>query len=138
MNPAKIKSADFIAGYVYKSIEYNCATNTKAFKEIPDEGYKNEMTFPKVWIGGDPRESIDSTVFTIKMEGILTEIERVFNNTFNCNTNHMKLNLNWGEAGVSSHVAIQYYLVKDTPRKMTVAEIEEKLGYRVEIVKEAR
>lgn len=136
MNPAKIKSADFIAGYVYKSIEYNCATNTKAFKEIPDEGYKSELTFPKVWIGGDCRESIDNTGFRIKMEDILTTIERVFNNTFNSNTNPLKLHLNWGEADTSAHVAIQYRLVKDTPKKMTVAEIEQKLGYRIEIVRE--
>lgn len=134
MNPAKIKHSEFIAGYVYKSIEYNCATNTNVFKEIPDDGYKNELVFPKVWIGGDYRESIDSTGFRIKMEGILTTIEQVFNNTFNSNTNHLKLHLNWGESDAAGHVAIQYRLVKDRPKKMTVQQVEEALGYRIEIV----
>lgn len=138
MNLAKIKSADFIAGYVYKSVEYNCATNTKAFKDIPEEGYKNDIAIPKVWIGGDYKELIDSTDFQVKMESILNEIREVFDTTFNSNAKHMKLILAWGQANSPGHVVVQYCLIKDEPKKMTVAEIEEQLGYRIEIVREAQ
>lgn len=136
MNPAKTKSIDFITGYVYKSIEYNCAKNTKAFKDIPDDGYRYEVEFPKVWIGGEPRGPVTGVGFGLTMQAILNGIEDAFNSTFNRDVNNFKLQLSWGQANNPAYVAIQSYLVKDRPKKMTVTEIERALGYRVEIVSE--
>ena len=136
MNPAKIKSIDFITGYVYKSIEYNCAINTKAFKDIPDDGYRYEVEFPKVWIGGEPRVPVTGVSFGITMQAVLNGIEDAFNSTFNSNVNNFKLHLSWGQANNPAYVSIQSHIVKDRPKKMTVTEIERALGYRVEIVSE--
>ena len=34
----------------------------------------------------------------------------------------------------TAHIVINYRVMKHTPKKMTVAEIEKKLGYKIEIV----
>ena len=130
----KVKSSDFIAGYCYKSIEYSTAKGTNAFKDIPEDGFASDVVFPKVWVGGKPKEDISNTCFRLKMEDVMQSITDAFVSTFG---SKLQLIASWTEyKDANNHISINYRVVKQLPKRMTVAEIEKKLGYKIEIISE--
>ena len=130
----KVKSSDFIAGYCYKSIEYSTAKGTNAFKDIPEDGFASNIAFPKVWVGGNPKEDISNTCFRLKLEDVMQSITDAFVSTFG---SKLQFIASWGDYEYAkAHITINYRVVKQLPKKMTVAEIEKKLGYKIEIVSE--
>ncbi len=132
MNPNRVKTSEFIAGYCYKSIENATAKGTKAFKEIPDDGFVSEAVFPKVWVGGVPLANIELTPFRLKMEEVMQSVTNAFESVFG---NNLQLIASWTDYEYAkAHISINYRVVKKMPKKMTVAEIEKKLGYKIEIV----
>lgn len=136
MNEAitKVKSSDFLAGYCYKSIVHSTAKETNAFKDIPEDGYVSDVVFPKAWVGGKSKEDISNTCFRLKMEDVMQSITNAFVSTF---SSKLQLIASWTEyENAESHISINYRVVKQLPKRMTVAEIEKKLGYKIEIVSE--
>ncbi len=130
----KVKSSEFIAGYAYKSIEYNCSVNTQGLRDIPQEGYSNDVVFPKVWVSGVHKSVID-TSFSLKMDDVIARIISAFYSTFS--SKYATLVVSWGTYDKQpNHVQIQYKLLKSSPKRMTVEQIEKELGYKVEIVSE--
>ena len=120
----RVKSSDFIAGYCYKSIEYATAKGTNAFKEIPDDGFVGDAVFPKVWVGGKHNEDVENAAFSNKMEDA----------TYG---KHFQLLARWEQYAFGrANIAINYRILKQEPKKMTVTEIEKALGYKIEIVSE--
>ena len=130
----KVMSSDMIAGYAYKSIENATAKGTEAFKEIPEEGFSGDVVIPKVWVGGVHRDSIDSAPFRLKMEDVMQTLTNAFVAMYGA---QLLLVANWEEYHhQTAHIVINYRVMKHTPKKMTVSEIEKKLGYKIEIVSE--
>ena len=132
MNISKVMSSDMIAGYAFKSVEYSTAKATDAFRNIPEEGVVSEVVIPKVWIGGVHRDSIDSLPFRLKMEDVMQALTDTFVVMYG---EQLLLVASWEEYQYqTAHIVINYRVMKHTPKKMTVAEIEKKLGYKIEIV----
>ena len=134
MNPNRVKTSEFIAVYCYKSIEYSTAKGTNTFKDIPEDGFASDVAFPKVWVSGKPKEDISNTCFRLKMEDVMQSITNAFVATFG---SKLQLIASWTEYEYAkTHITVNYRVVKQLPKKMTVAEIEKKLGYKIEIVSE--
>ena len=132
MNISKVMSSDMIAGYAFKSVEYSTAKATDAFRNIPEEGVASEVVVPKVWVGGVHRDSIDSLPFRLKMEDVMQTLTDAFVAMYG---EQLLLVANWEEYHhQNAHIVINYRVMKHSPKKMTVAEIEKKLGYKIEIV----
>ena len=130
----RVKSSDFIAGYCYKSIEYATAKGTNAFKEIPDDGFVGDAVFPKVWVGGKHDEDVENAAFSNKMEDVMQQLTDTFVATYG---KHFQLLARWEEYAFGrANIAINYRILKQEPKKMTVTEIEKALGYKIEIVSE--
>ena len=124
MNPNSVKTSEFIAGYVYKSIEHVTAKGTNAFKDIPEDGFVSETVFPKVWVGGNPTENTSRTPFQLKMEDVMQSVTDAFEVTFGKN---FMLIASWTDYEYSkAHITINQRVVKKAPKKMTVSEIEKK------------
>jgi hypothetical protein len=132
MKPSKVMSSDMIAGYAFKSVEYSTAKATDAFRNIPDEGVVGEVVIPKVWVGGVPLANIELTPFRLKMEDVMQTLTDAFVAMYG---EQLLLVANWEEYHYqTAHIVIRYRVMKHAPKKMTVAEIEKKLGYKIEIV----
>ena len=62
------------------------------------------------------------------MQSVTNAFESVFGN-------NLQLIASWTDYEYAkAHISINYRVVKKMPKKMTVAEIEKKLGYKIEIV----
>ena len=130
----KVKPSDFIAGYCYKTIEYSTAKGTHAFNDIPEEGFASDLIFPTAWIRGKSKDDISDVCFRAKMEDVMQSLTDTFVSTFGSKLQFVGF---WTEYSYNNnHVAINYRVVKQVPKKMTVSEIEKKLGYKIEIVSE--
>lgn len=130
----KWKTADFIAGYVYRAIEYIAANNTNCFLSVPDSGFAGDVCFPKVWVGGKHNEDVENSAFGIKMEDVMQKLTDAFVAAYG---QHLQLLASWEEYAYGrANIVINYRILKREPRKMTVNEIEKALGYKVEIVSE--
>lgn len=127
---SKIKSADFLAGYVFKSLERNMLKDTDVLRAIPTHGYKNDVAIPKVWVCADRNATLYD--FAKIMDPACKLIEEAHNATYGT---HMSITTGWQEDDVHKQYLKVVYTVHSTrPRKMTIAEIEEQLGYKIEII----
>ena len=130
----KWKTADFIAGYVYRAIEYTASKNTNCFRSVPSNGFASDVCFPKVWVGGKHNEDVENAAFSNKMEDVMQQLTDAFVATYG---KHFQLLARWEEYAFGrANIAINYRILKQEPKKMTVTEIEKALGYKIEIVSE--
>lgn len=133
----KAMSVDFIAGYIYRAIQYASSKETKGFKEfITDEGFVDEVVIPKVWICGYHNQTSEVLGFRTKVNSVIKALEKAFSIMYAAD--NIKLITNWEDAyrPAANHIVIHYRVYKHSPKKMTVSEIEKALGYKVEIVSE--
>lgn len=130
MTVDKTMNVEFITGYAFKAIENYVAKETDAFRNIPDCGVQGDVVFPKVWVN----ESFDHRGFELKMESVMQRLTDVFQIMYG---SRFQLFASWEEYVYQrNHIAINFRFMKRAPKKMTVAEIEKKLGYKIEIVSE--
>lgn len=133
----KAMSVDFIAGYIYRAIQYTTAKETKGFKEfVTDGGFVNEVVIPKVWICGYHNHTTEQLGFRTKVNFVMETLQKAFDIMY-C-ADGIKLIATWEDSyrPASNHLVINYRVYKHSPKKMTVSEIEKALGYKVEIVSE--
>jgi hypothetical protein len=137
MTVDKSMSVDFIAGYIYRAIQYASSKETKGFKEfVTDGGFVGEVVVPNVWICGYHHHTPDILGFCTKVNLVLESLQRSFSVMYAAD--NIKLVTDWEENYISAdnHLVINYRVYKHSPKKMTVSEIEKKLGYKIEIVSE--
>ena len=137
MTVDKAMTVDFIAGYIYRAIQYAGSKETKGFKEfVTDGGFVGEVVVPKVWICGYHNQTAELLGFRTKVKLVLESLQRAFSVMYAAD--NIKLIINWEDTyrPADNHLFISYRVYKDSPKKMTVSEIEKKLGYKIEIVSE--
>lgn len=133
----KVKSSEFLVGYVYRCIENDSIRDTVVFADLTDEGYKNSVIFPKVWVSGEHNTSVSDVCFRNKMDQICDRVKKSFNSTFNPNdTEFLEIITSWGQDDCPSHVVIQYSVTPIRRKRMTLEQVEHELGYKIEIVLE--
>ena len=128
MTVDKTMNVEFIAGYAFKTIEHYVAKETDAFRNIPNCGVQGDVVFPKAWVN----DSFDHPAFKLKMESVMQRLTDVFVIMYG---SKFQLFASWEEYIYQhNHIAINFRFMERAPKKMTVAEIEKKLGYKIEIV----
>ena len=126
---SRIKSAEFLAGYIYNELERAFFKQNKD-KKGEDISLNFDTTLPNVWITGDYSDSMtgeDSCKLTV----IKSIIEYHISNGLPLHDHAVEVS--W--SSVDSHH--KGFKVKITPvprKKLTIKEIEEILGYKIKIV----
>lgn len=133
----KAMTVDFIAGYVYRCIQYSVSKDTKGIKEfVTDGGVVGQVVLPKVWICGYHNQTAEVLGFRTKVNLVMEALQKAFNIMYAAD--NIKLITNWEDTyrPAANHIVITYRVYKHSPKKMTVSEIEKVLEYKVEIVSE--
>ena len=126
----KKKSLDFITGYVYSKIE------KKIFNAYMHKLSKIEpiyISIPKIWFGLRPIRDKAEDVGCFDRSVLITSIKQL---CLAYNTEKSKYDFNLSMEPDKQYILITIEGKRTSPKKMTIAEIEKELGYKIEIIPE--
>lgn len=123
------KSVSFITGYLFNIVEKNLIKHINA-NDIPNNSvWVSSASIPKIWFGLTGSSSVSNDIDDITKSELMLNLERVMNEVFT----------KW-VAEVVYIVPKKQYIEfgftvkkKEIIKKMTIAEIEKELGYKIEI-----
>lgn len=125
----RVKSEEFLAGYIYSDLERAFFKQNKD-KKGEEISLNFETTFPIVWLTGKFNGLISSED-CFKLNVIKNVIGYHILNGFPLGVHDVEIT--WQEWG-SYHMKFKVNITPVPRKKMTVAEIEKTLGYKIEIV----
>lgn len=136
MSTIKVKQKDvnFIAGFVIAHLE-NKLLSLYPLLDVPKTGVEFSFRIPTLWVADSLNVFSNETATNEtehKMSLVATLIEENFLATF---SKKLSIGVVWNQTSKRSHLQF-YCILKPAVRKMTIEEIEQKLGYRIEIVEE--
>ena len=122
--PMGKQSLDFICGVLHESMmKAVCQTNS-TFEHIGAS-----CLIPKVWFGLPCSKSEDVTLDDCTQRHFNCKLVKMSEELFS------NKRVTWYFRPFKQYIEVKYDIEK-SPKKMTVAEIEKELGYRIEIVSE--
>lgn len=118
------QSLDFICGVIHESMMRTICNTSSTFEHIGAS-----CNIPKVWFGLPCSKSEDITLDDCT--------QRHFNYKLTKMSEELLPNkkVTWYFRPFAQYIEIKY-IIERLPKKMTVAEIEKELGYKIEIVSE--
>ena len=125
----RVKSAEFLAGYIYNELERSFFKQNKD-KKGEEISLSFETTLPNVWVTGDYSDSMtgeDNCKLTI----IKNIVEYHISTGFPLDDHAVEIS--WRGSG-PYHKRFKVKITSVPRKKITVKEIEEILGYKIKIV----
>lgn len=121
------KSIDFISGYVFRKMEKSIFDNLCT---TSDNSFNDSQFVPKIWFGLTSCSNILNDIKGDKKYELTIELQNALNDLF------PKLNIEIVRIiPERQYIRFDYTASKkEERRKMTVAEVEEQLGYKIEII----
>lgn len=121
------KSIDFISGYVFRKMEKSIFDNIYSDS---DDSFNDSQFVPKIWFGLTCSGNILNDIKGIQKYALKEILENTLNDLF------PKLNIEIVRIiPERQYIRFDYTASKkEERRKMTVAEVEEQLGYKIEII----
>ena len=126
----KEQNSDFLTGYIFAEIQR--IVYKQIYKNPKDINKINDFVLvPKIWFGLKSDKSVNNFISGFVRATLLNKISNVLKDLFP----------KWESIEITcqpqqQYVRFDFTMMRQVPKKLTIEEIEKKLGYKIEIISE--
>ena len=126
----KEQNSDFLTGYIFAEIQR--IVYKQIYKNPKDINKINDFVLvPKIWFGLKSDKSVNNFISGFVRATLLNKISNVLKDLFP----------KWESIEITcqphqQYVRFDFTMIRQVPKKLTIEEIEKKLGYKIEIISE--